>query len=141
MSSNDEDTDPNCLYMVAAFDPAGNDIMPVRYIPQENQYGDFVKEPRPDKHGLWWDWSESHDYALSDSTVRPAIEHPDSFNFLEVHKSFAWECNPDRDLKLAVFRIGLYVSEHRLQIGDCVLLDKTQLTEVRDRINAMLEEM
>lgn len=57
----------------------------------------------------------------------------DWFNFLEAHPSDAW--------KFVVFRISNYNFDQGISLGDCVMLNKEQATQLRDRLNELLKEM
>ena len=90
------------------------------YVPECNLYGDRARCPKENPNGLW----------LCSS---PLDDPKDYVNFLEVHKSATGT--------KAVFRVSAYNGfQSRLQLGECAILDCNQLTQVRDRINALLEE-
>ena len=106
----------------------------IRYFPHSNLMSNVPRlENNP--HGLWCCAVDSDPANMErddDGEMRPAFTA-----FIEVHRSTVWEKH-----KKVVFRISeVNYWGDRMQLGECVLLDKEGVTQVRDLLNALLEEM
>lgn len=73
-----------------------------------------------------------------------------SHNVLEVHKGCAWReahvpawhesSHPFSENK-AVFRVSSYSVYQGVQLGDCVILNKDQMVQIRDMLNNLIQEI
>lgn len=107
------------------------------YFPQENNHSNPMP-PRDDRFGLWCCSVDK-----PDESGEPSLY----YNFLEVHPGAAWN-TPDNNDRKVVFRVSMFrhvwresgqVSE--IQLGECAILNKRQVRQLRDRLNYLLERM
>lgn len=70
------------------------------------------------------------------------------FNMLEVHKGCAWRDaedvldnpKPFSESKV-VFRVSRFNPTNGIALGDCAILNRDQIVEVRDLLSSMIEEI
>lgn len=67
------------------------------------------------------------------------INKHNAYPFLEVHRSAPFYYMKPEE-RYVVFRISNYIFKG-ITLGECVLLNKEQVTQIRDHLNELLQEM
>jgi len=102
------------------------------YLPKINNYHD-PERVEDDAKGRWCCTVDK------DST-------PEFFNFLEIHGGATWNHSDAKDpaQRKVVFRVSNFNGSKFsgfIQLGNCAILDRSQVMQVRDRLNELLELM
>lgn len=105
------------------------------YVPHINNYHD-PERVEDDAKGRW----------CCTVDKKHACEGINFFNFLEVHGSATWNftANEDPSQRKVVFRVSNFNGNRFngvIQLGDCAVLDRSQVEQVRDRLNELLKLM